>query len=343
MSDEKPASKPEHYGFLQVPNYSMIAFSSAIEPLRMANRDAGRELYRWSVYTIDGLPEKASNGLEVTPDGSIESADDISILFVCGGAEIAEAWSKQLQFALRRIAKRSGMKLGALCTGSYLLARAGLLDGYRCTIHWENIASLREDFPEVVVTDDLFLIDRDRITCAGGQAAMDMMLKLIESRHGNKLVTHISEQFMCERIRSSDDRQRIPLHLALGSNQPKLTEAVTLMEANIEEPISLDELSSYVGISRRQLERLFQKHLNCVPTRYYLNLRLNRARLLLLQTSKSIVDIALACGFISAPHFSKCYRDLFGIPPRDERRKLQARAAGEQVDLPLEGERVAGN
>jgi transcriptional regulator GlxA family with amidase domain len=282
-----------------------------------------RELYRWSVYTIDGLPEKASNGLEITPDGSIESADDISILFVCGGSDIVEAWSKQLQFALRRIAKRSGMKLGALCTGSYLLARAGLLDGYRCTIHWENIASLREDFPEVVVTDDLFLIDRDRITCAGGQAAMDI--------------------FMCERIRSSDDRQRIPLHLALGSNQPKLTEAVTLMEANIEEPISLDELSSYVGISRRQLERLFQKHLNCVPTRYYLNLRLNRARLLLLQTSKSIVDIALACGFISAPHFSKCYRDLFGIPPRDERRKLQARAAGEQPDLPSQDERLAGN
>jgi transcriptional regulator GlxA family with amidase domain len=334
MSDQKSASKPEHFGFLQVPNYSMIAFSSAIEPLRMANRDADRELYRWSVYTIDGLPEKASNGLEITPDGSIEKADDISILFVCGGSDIADAWSKQIQFALRRIAKRNGIKLGALCTGSYLLAKAGLLDGYRCTIHWENIASLREDFPEVVVTDDLFLFDRDRITSAGGQASMDMMLKLIESHHGNKLVTHISEQFMCERIRSSDDRQRIPLHLALGSNQPKLTEAVTLMEANIEEPISLDELSGYVGISRRQLERLFQKHLNCVPTRYYLNLRLNRARLLLLQTSKSIVDIALACGFISAPHFSKCYRDLFGIPPRDERRKLQAKSAGEQAEIP---------
>ncbi len=333
MSDEKTVSKPEHFGFLQVPNYSMIAFSSAIEPLRMANRDADRELYRWSVYSIDGLPEKASNGLEVTPDESIENASDISILFVCGGSDIADAWSKQMQFALRRIAKRNGIKLGALCTGSYLLARAGLLDGYRCTIHWENIASLREDFPEVIVTDDLFLFDRDRITCAGGQASMDMMLKLIESRHGNKLVTHISEQFMCERIRSSEDRQRIPLHLALGSNQPKLTEAVTLMEANIEEPISLDELSSYVGISRRQLERLFQKHLNCVPTRYYLNLRLNRARLLLLQTSKSIVDIALACGFISAPHFSKCYRDLFGIPPRDERRKLQAKSTANQTDM----------
>jgi len=332
MNDDSIASKPEHYGFLQVPNYSMIAFSSAIEALRMANRDADKELYRWSIYTIDGLPEKASSGLEVTPDNSIENATDVSILFVCGGSDIADSWSKQMQFALRRFAKRSNVILGALCTGSYLLARAGLLDGYRCTIHWENIASLREDFPEVLVTDDLFLFDRDRITCAGGQATMDMMLKLIESRHGNKLVTHISEQFMCERIRSSDDRQRIPLHLALGSNQPKLTEAVTLMEANIEEPISLDELSSYVGISRRQLERLFQKHLNCVPTRYYLNLRLNRARLLLLQTSKSIVDIALACGFISVPHFSKCYRDLFGIPPRDERRKLQAKSADDRVD-----------
>jgi transcriptional regulator GlxA family with amidase domain len=324
MSDEKAAAITEHFGFLQVPNYSMIAFASAIEPLRMANRDAGRELYRWSVYTIDGLPEKASNGLEITPDGSIESATDISILFVCGGADIADTWSKPLQFALRRIAKRNNVKLGALCTGSYLLARAGLLDGYKCTIHWENIASLREEFPEVQVSDDLFLFDRDRITCAGGQASMDMMLQLINDRHGNKLVTHISEQFMCERIRS----------LALGSNQPKLTEAVTLMEANIEEPISLDELSSYVGISRRQLERLFQKHLNCVPTRYYLNLRLNRARLLLLQTSKSIVDIALACGFISAPHFSKCYRDLFGLPPRDERRKLQLKsAAQDEADL----------
>jgi transcriptional regulator GlxA family with amidase domain len=333
MSEENPASTAEHFGFLQVPNYSMIAFSSAIEPLRMANRDSGRELYRWSVYTIDGLPEKASNGLEITPDASIENAAGLSILFVCGGASIADAWSKQLQFALRRIAKHNNIKLGAICTGSYLLARAGLLDGYRCTIHWENIASLREEFPEVLVSDDLFMFDRDRISCAGGQASMDMMLNLIERSHGNKLVTLISEQFMCERIRSSDDRQRIPLHLALGANQPKLTEAVTLMEANIEEPISLDELSGYVGISRRQLERLFQKHLNCVPTRYYLNLRLNRARLLLLQTSKSIVDIALACGFISAPHFSKCYRDLFGIPPRDERRKLQARSTGEQTSV----------
>jgi len=323
MSAENTEVKPDHFGFLLVPNYSMIAFSLAVEALRMANRAAEKKLYSWSVYTIDGKPVKASNGLEMMPDESIENAPEMSICFVCSGIDVTECWTKSLQFALRKIASRNHIILGALCTASYLLARAGLLDGYKCTIHWENIASMREEFPNANFSDDLFQIDRDRITCAGGQASLDMMLKIISDAHGAKLAAHISEQFMCERIRSTEDRQRVPLHLHLGANQPKLTEAVTLMEANLEEPISLDELSAYVGISRRQLERLFQKHLNCVPTRYYLNLRLNRARLLLLQTSKSIVDIALACGFISAPHFSKCYRDMFGIPPRDERRKLQ--------------------
>ncbi len=323
MSTNKSEAKPDHFGFLLVPNYSMIAFSLAIEALRMANRASGKTLYSWSVYTIDGNPVYASNGLTVTPDASIEHAGDMAICFVCSGIDVTECWNKPLQFALRKIASRKGIILGTLCTGSYLLARAGLLDGYKCTIHWENIASMREEFPNTQFSDDLFQIDRDRITCAGGQAALDMMLKVIGDAHGPEITAYISEQAMCERIRSTEDRQRVPLHLHLGANQPKLTEAVTLMEANLEEPISLDELSSYVGISRRQLERLFQKHLNCVPTRYYLNLRLSRARLLLLQTSKSIVDIALACGFISAPHFSKCYRDMYGIPPRDERRKLQ--------------------
>ena len=323
MSEDTAEIKPTRIGFLLVPNYSMIAFTSAIEPLRMANRATQKNLYSWSIFTLDGNPVKASNGLEILPDNSIDKVGDMSTFLVCGGIEIADAWTSSMKFALRKIASRN-ITIGAVCTGSYLLARAGLLDGYKCTIHWENIASMREEFPRAQFSDDLFLIDRDRITCAGGQSSLDMMLKIIGNAHGTKLTAQISEQFMCERIRGTEDRQRIPLQLHLGANQPKLTEAVTLMEANLEEPISLDELSSYVGVSRRQLERLFQKHLNCVPTRYYLNLRLNRARLLLLQTSKSIVDIALACGFISAPHFSKCYRDMFGIPPRDERRKLQA-------------------
>ena len=171
-----------------------------------------------------------------------------------------------------------------------------------------------------MISTELFEIDRNRITCSGGTAPLDMMLQLIGRQQNHELAGAISEEFTCERIRGRHDRQRIPLRLRLGTSQPKLVEAVSLMEANIEEPMSPDELARHIGLSRRQLERLFQKYLNCVPTRYYLELRLRRARQLLLQTSMSIVDVAFACGFVSAPHFSKCYRDHFGIPPRDERR-----------------------
>ena len=166
------------------------------------------------------------------------------------------------------------MPLGAICTGAYALARAGLLGGYRCTIHWENLASLREEFPDVTVTSELFEIDRDRYTCSGGIAPLDMMLNLIRSEHGSPLAVAISEEFICERIRGRNDRQRIPLKHHLGTSQPKLVEAISLMEMNIEEPMNLDELSRHVELSRRQLERLFQKHVRCVPTRYYLELRL---------------------------------------------------------------------
>jgi transcriptional regulator GlxA family with amidase domain len=309
----------QHFGFLLIPDFSMIAFTSALEPLRMANYLSAQELYRWSCLTINGAPARASNGLSITPDQAVADALKFDVIFICGGVNINQGFDKELMFWLRKLANRK-IKLGALCTGSYLLARAGLLDGYRCTIHWENLASLREDFPQLVISSELFEIDRDRLTCSGGIAPMDMMLNLISQSHGSGLAAAISEEFTCERIRGRHDRQRMPLKLRLGTSQPKLIEAVALMEANLEEPMSPDELASHVGLSRRQLERLFQKYLSCVPTRYYLELRLHRARQLLLQTSMSIVEVAFASGFVSAPHFSKCYRDFFGIPPRDERR-----------------------
>jgi transcriptional regulator GlxA family with amidase domain len=313
---------PSQFGFLLLPNYSMIAFASAVEPLRMANRLTGKELYRWLTIATDGEPVAASNGLRVSADRALTDTGQLEALFVCGGIDITRACDKTLLLRLQTLAQQK-LTLGALCTGSYVLARAGLLDGYRCTIHWENMASLREEFPDITVSSELFELDRDRYTCAGGTAAVDMMLHVISQQHDNALAADISEELMCERIRGPHDRQRIPLRVHVGTSQPKLTEAVSLMEANIEEPISLDELAEHVGISRRQLERIFQKYLRCVPTRYYLELRLTRARQLLLQTSMSIVDVALACGFVSAPHFSKCYRDFFGLPPRDERRLQQ--------------------
>lgn len=318
MPDQSNPPVTTRYGFLLVPEYSMMAFTAAIDQLRMANRLSGKPLYEWIILSDDGEPVTASNELTLNTV-ALKEAGRLDAVFVCGGINIEQKVSKSRSSWMRDQAARK-VAIGALCTGTFLLAEAGLLQKYRCTIHWENMVGLRERFPELVISPDLFEIDSDRYTCAGGSAAMDMMVYLIAQKHGWDLATEIAEEFLVERIRGRNDRQRLPLRLQLGASQPKLAEAVAFMEANIEELISLDEIASHVGLSRRQLERLFQKYLHCVPTRYYMRLRLMHARQLLLQTSMPIVDIAYASGFVSTPHFSKCYREYFGIPPREERR-----------------------
>ena len=311
--------EPQRVVFLLVPNYSMIAFANAIEPLRVANWLTGRSLYESVVASLDGEPVPSSNGLRVTPCEKFSDVRRADMVFLCGGVNPDVSLASRVKPHLQELS-RCKAALGGICTGSYILAKTGLLNGYRCTVHWHSINAMYNEFPELVISPDLFELDRDRYTCSGGSAPLDMMLTLIGRAHGGELAAAIAEMFICERIRSVHDRQRIPLKQRFGSSQPKLIEIVQLMEANVEEPMSLDELSRHVGISRRQLERLFQKYLNCVPTRYYLELRLRRARELLLGSSRSIVDIAFSCGFVSAPHFSKCYRDFFNVAPREERR-----------------------
>ena len=288
----------------------------------MANRLRKEELYEWPIYTMTGEPVAASNGLLINSDAHINQAGDLDALFVCSGIRVAKVWNEPLRQCLQKLGQKK-IVLGGICTGTYLLAKAGLLDGYRATIHWENMASLREIAPNVKVTEELFELDRDRYTVSGGTASLDMMLQLVNRKYGKELAASVSEQFVCDRMRGAYDKQRIPLKLLLGSNQPKLTEAVELMEANLEELLNLDDLASLVGISRRQLERLFRKYLHCVPRRYYLDLRLKKARQLLLQTSESVSEIAIACGFVSSSHFSKSYREIFGLSPREERRLQQ--------------------
>jgi transcriptional regulator GlxA family with amidase domain len=311
-----------HVSFLMLPEYTLSAFSNAIGILRMANRLTERVLYTWSVHSLDGQPVVSSAGLELTLDGSLADATDANILLVCGGYSVKKYCNKILTDGLRKIAKKK-IPIGGIDTGTYALAVAGLLDGYRCTIHWENLSSLREEFPRLEITSSLFVIDRDRYTCSGGISSIDLMLNLIASIHGHQLVQEISEQFTCDRVRTEKDAQRAPLKYLIGASQPRLVDAVTLMESNIEEPLTLDEVANYVGISRRQLERLFNRYLHCAPSRYYLELRLSRARLLLLQTSIAVIDVAISCGFSTAPHFSKCYSDLYGKPPSAERRALR--------------------
>jgi transcriptional regulator GlxA family with amidase domain len=239
--------------------------------------------------------------------------------------------------ALRRLAQRH-VSLGSLCTGGYALAKAGLLDKYRAVIHWENMTALREEFPRVVFSDQLFAIDRDRYTCTGGVAPLDLMLHIIKQHQGRDIAPLISEQFILDRIRNDQDRQHIPLQARVGLFHENLIEAAALMEANIEEPLSLDEIAALVGVSRRQIERLFKRYVGQVPTKYYLDMRLRRARDLLLQTPMSIMQVAVACGFQSPPHFSKCYRMLYGYTPSAERSASRSQAlaglAGHAVDLP---------
>lgn len=317
---------PTRFAFLTLPQYSMIALSNAVEPLRMANIVTGRTVYEWSIASLDGAPLPASNGLQISPTVALDSVKSVDILFVVGGVNVKSAVSPQVLTALRRFAERR-TALGALCTGGYALAKAGLLDKYRATIHWENLSALREEFPRILLNDQLFTIDRDRFTCSGGVAPLDLMLNLIKSRLDARVAQLISEQFILDRMRNDRDRQYVPLRAQIGVSHDTLIRVAQLMEENIEKPLSLDEIAAATSLSRRQIERLFRRHLGCVPNRYYLQIRLRRARELLLQTSMPIIDITTACGFQSPPHFSRCYRAQFGCPPSAERPIRTARTA----------------
>jgi transcriptional regulator GlxA family with amidase domain len=219
---------------------------------------------------------------------------------------------------LRREARR-GLAVGALCTGAQVVAQAGLLDGRRCTIHWENRDGFEEDFPEIDLSQNIFVIDRDRYSAAGGTASTDLMLKLIAQRHGTDLANLVADQMIHTAIRSDKDEQRLSIPTRIGVRHPKLATVIHAMEDSIEEPISPATLAEDVGMSTRQLERLFRRYLNRSPKRYYMELRLGKARNLLQQTDMSVINVALACGFTSPSHFSKCYRALYKTTPYRER------------------------
>ncbi len=317
--DVPPVLRKCKYAFLTVANYSLIAVANALEPLRMANRLLHRDFYEWIVVSLDGQPTASSSGMQLLPTATLDKLAGAEIVFVCGGTHVREAVSAPLLTALRRLADRR-VALGGLCTGGYALARAGLLDNLRATIHWENLSALREEFPQVRISDQLFTIDKDRYTCSGGTAPLDLMLNLIESKLGPRISQLVGEQFIVDRVRKDTERQYVPLRAQIGISHRGLLRVAQLMEENIEKPLSLAQIAKSTGLSRRQIERLFRRDLNCVPKRYYLQMRLRRAQELLLQTALPIMDITAACGFQSPPHFSKCYRQQFGYPPSAERK-----------------------
>ena len=226
---------------------------------------------------------------------------------------------------LRREARR-GLPVGAVCTGAQVIAAAGLLDGRRCTIHWENRDGFEEDFPDIELTQNVYVIDRDRFTAAGGAASTDLMLALIARRHGAELANLVADQMIHTAIRSDRDEQRLSIPTRIGVRHPKLAAVIHRMEAAIEEPVSPAVLAQDAGMSTRQLERLFRRYLDRSPKRYYMELRLAKARNLLMQTDMSVINVALACGFTSPSHFSKCYRALYKTTPYRERGASEAPA-----------------
>jgi transcriptional regulator GlxA family with amidase domain len=322
---EHRALDRQRIDFLLIPNFSMIAFSSAIEALRLANRVLGRTAYEWRLISEDGKPVEASNRVELKVDASLDSVlGEVSaprhsrMVIVCTGVDVEHFHHRAVFSWLRRMHDR-GVSIGGLCTGAWILANAGLLEDRRCAIHWEMIPSLAERFPDADVKSSLFEVDDDIFTCAGGTVALDMMLYFIGLRFGAEMAERVCEVCLMDRVRPAHDRQRLPIGSRLGIQNPRLLTIIEIMEANIAEPVSLEQMSQSTGISRRHIERLFRHHLSRSPARYYLEVRLERAKRLLRHSNLPIIEVAVASGFVSASHFSKRYREYFGRSPQMDR------------------------
>lgn len=322
MFGAQPIKTPQHIAFLLIPDFSMMAFTSSVEPLRAANRESGRELYIWTTLSADGRQVVASNGVVLAPAGSLPDDLTADTLFVCAGLQ-ASRFRDQAAFARLRALSRAGMAMGGVCTGPLILARADLLNGYRCTIHWENVASFVEMYPRLEITATLYEIDRDRYTCSGGTAPLDMMIHSIALDHGQDLAVRVAELMLHHAMRHPHRTQRMSVQYRTGISHPKLLGAIAHMEAYLENPVSVPEIAEAAGLSKRQIERLFREKLGKTPTRYYLELRLSRARLLLRQTEMPILQVAVASGFYSASYFARCYRKFFGHSPKEERASLE--------------------
>ena len=311
-------ASPRRFVFVLLDQFTMHCMASAVDALRVANRMSGRELYEWVLAGEGGESATCSAGITFRLDCDLDEMRREDVLLLCGGKDVQEATSKRLLNWLRREARRGPM-VGGLCTAGYTLARAGLLDGKRATIHWENQDSFAEEFPEVNLTKSVFVIDGQRITTAGGTASIDLMLKIVADDYGEDLANLVADQLIYTSIRTDQDTQRLSIPTRIGVRHPKLGQVIRTMEQNIEDPISPAQLAKEVSMSTRQLERLFRRYLNRSPKRYYMELRLAKARNLLMQTDMSVINVALACGFASPSHFSKCYRAHYQTTPYRER------------------------
>ncbi len=322
MAAPRGAAPAQRIAFLLLPDCSLLSLGSAIDALAHANQASvtmqGPQLFDALLVSVDGRPVQAS-AATIQVDLSLAQLPALDGLFVVSDAPIPQHGHEEALACLRQLATGPCL-LGGIGTGAWLLARAGVLTNCRATVHWPYVHLFAQSFPEVIVSSNVFEVDRQRLTCASGNAAYDMLVHRIGQMHGQDMVWSMLGSASLERVRGPKEPQRVPVVSKLGGGQPKLKEAVALMQSNIEEPLATDDIAQLVGVSRRQLERLFKQHLDSLPSRYYTELRLNRARQLLQQSSQSILQVGLGCGFSSGGHFSSAYRARFGVTPREQRR-----------------------
>ena len=311
-------------GFLLIEDFPLLSLSGAVDVLRHANRFAGRKRFLTRVYTPDGGPAQASNLLEIAADRGLDEDARPHMLFVVCGFHPERVTDDKVLNWLRRLASR-GVALGGVSAGAFVLARAGLLDGRPCAVHWEYAGPFREMWPQVELTDRLYVIDRGRSTCAGGSATIDMFLRLVVDElgpdEGPDVAAKAAEQMLVERVRTTMDRQTSAALFHAKSRSEGLAAAIEAMEGAMDAPLSMLELAQIIGLTRRQLHRLFREHTGQSPTDFYRELRLRYARTLLRRTSTKVIDVALASGFGSHSHFSKVYREHFGVSPLKDRRE----------------------
>lgn len=321
---------PGPIAFLLLPQFALIALSSAIEPLRIANRYL-QTPYSWRLLSLDGNAVVDNNGILIQPHGSIYDEQPLRSLILCSDIQPERFFSHELRRRLQLI-NASDATIGALDTGCFLLARAGLLDRCRVTMHWEVVAAFRECFPKIAVAQTLFEIGTRRLTCAGGTAAIDMMLRVIAVDHGAELANRVAEHCLHERLRAGEVEQRMALTMRSRIHHPSLAKAMQLLEETPERAIGILELAEYANLSARQLLRLFANNVGEGPARYHRRLRLEHARGLLRYTAISVTEAGVAVGFESLAHFCRAYRQQYGHAPGSDR-------SSESKKPPLERDR----
>lgn len=314
-------SETQHFAFALVEEFSHLAFACAVEPLRIANLLSGEDLYRWSFLSEDGEGATCSNGSVTLVHHDFSDVPDCDRLFVLSGIHMNQHITKPLTTMLRR-ELRHGRKIGGLCSAAWILADSGFLDGMKAAIHWEYHDSFMEEFPEVNLVRNVFVADEKHLTASGGTATADLMLHLIEVDHGYDLSVAVADQMVYNAVREATAEQKVSLQSRNGIRNAHLTKAIQQMQDTIEAPVSPAEIAADIGISTRQLERLFGKYLNTSPKKYFMELRLERARNLLVQTEASVIDVAFACGFESPGHFTRVYKAAYGVTPTSQRGRL---------------------